>query len=106
MLGAVEQVVGTKVVKVRKEKGDAWVRDEVKEVVKQKRDIRDIRKRKFMECKRRVKWVIEQSKMKVEKNFGRKLSEMYEDNKRLYWKKVQKKKERKWMEQWRGGSEG
>jgi len=59
MLGAVEQVVGTKVVKVRKQKGDAWWTDEVKEVVKQKREgyvktlqrnvpehVRDIRKKK------------------------------------------------------------
>jgi len=34
--------------------------------------------------------VIEQSKMKVEENFCRKLSEMYKENKRLYWRNVQK----------------
>jgi len=109
ILGAVEQVVGTKVVKVRKQKGDAWWTDEVKEVVKQKREayvktlqrnvpehVRDRRKREYMECKRRVKRVIEQSKMKVDENFGRKLSEMYKENKRLYWKEVQKERGSGW----------
>lgn len=30
-----------------------------------------------MECKRRVKYVTEESKMKVDKDFGRNLSELY-----------------------------
>jgi len=32
----------------------------------------------------------------VEENFGRKVSEMYEENKRLSWKEVQKEREGRW----------
>ena len=37
LLGVVRQVVGTKVVKVRKRKGSAWWTDEVKEAVRKKK---------------------------------------------------------------------
>ncbi len=82
-------MVGTEVVKVRKQKGDAWWTDEVKEAVEQKKAgyVKTLQRnvlehvmdriREYMECKRRVKWVIKQSKMKVDEKFGRKLSEMY-----------------------------
>ena len=35
----------------------------------------------------------EENKRKVDENTGRNFSEMYKENKRLYWNKVQKKKE-------------
>jgi len=58
-----------------------------------------------MECKRREKWVIEQNKMKMDKNFGRKLNDCMKIIKDYIGRKYKKKK-RKWMDQWRGGSEG
>ncbi len=53
-----------------------------------------------MECKRRVKWVIKQSKMKVDEKFGRKLSEMYKESKKLYWKEIQKERGNEWNNGW------
>ncbi len=39
-----------------------------------------------------MKWVIKQSKMKVDEKFGRKLSEMYKESKKSYWKEIQKER--------------
>ena len=43
-------------------------------------------------CKRKVKQVIKESKEKVDDEFGRKLSEKFNENKKLYWKEVKKER--------------
>ena len=106
VVGVTERVVGTRVVKTGKKKGNAWWTEEVRKVIEEKREaykkmlernvserVRNERRRAYVECKRRVKHVIEESKRRVDENFGRQLSEKYKENKRLYWKEV--KDERK-----------
>ena len=50
--------------------------------------MRNKRKRKYRESKRRVKEVIEESKRKADEDFGRRLSEKFKEDKRSYWKEV------------------
>merc|ERR1712035_241415 len=96
-----ERVVGTKVVRKRKKKGNAWWTDEVREAVEKKREaykktlernvperVRNERKRVYVEYKRRVKQVIQESKRRTDEDFGRPMSEKYKEDKRLYWKEV------------------
>lgn len=45
-----------------------------------------------MSSKRKVKYMTEESKMKMNENFGRELSDIYNENKMLYWKEVQMEK--------------
>ena len=107
VLSVTEGVVGTKVVKVGRKKGNAWWTEEVREVLREKRDaykktlernvpeiVRSERRRKYLECKRRVKQVIDESKKRVDEEFGRQLSEKYKEDKRLYWKEVKNERER------------
>ena len=50
--------------------------------------MRNKRKRKYRESKRRAKEVIEESKRKADEDFGRRLSEKFKEDKRSYWKEV------------------
>ena len=106
-----ERVVGTKVVRKRKKKGNAWWTDEVKEAVEKKREaykktlernvperVRNERKRVYVEYKRRVKQVIQESKRRTDEDFGRQLSEKYKEDKRLYWKEVKNERKREMNE--------
>ena len=90
VLGVTERVVGTRVVKVGKRRGNAWWTEEVKKVIEEKREaykktlernvpenVRNERRRMYVECKRRVKQVIEESKRRADENFARQLSEKY-----------------------------
>ena len=51
------------------------------------------RKRAYRECKKRLKEVIEESKRRVDEEFGRQLSEKFKRDKKLYWKEVKKERE-------------
>ena len=56
---------------------------------------REMREKGNIQCKRRVKQVIEENKRKADEDFGRQLSEKYKDDKRLYWKEVKDERKRR-----------
>ncbi len=53
-------------------------------------EVKDSRKSEYKEWKRKVRELIEESKRRVDEEFGRKLSQNFCENKKLFWKKVKK----------------
>ncbi len=53
-------------------------------------EVRARRKSKYKDWKNRVRELIEESKRRVDEEFGRKLSQNFSENKKLLWKKVKK----------------
>ncbi len=53
----------------------------------------DVRVRsEYKEWKKRVKELVDESKMRIDEEFGRKLSEKFMDNRKLLWKEVKKER--------------
>ncbi len=97
-----EEVVGYKTCR-RGKNGTAWWTQEIKTAVEEKRkaykkmlqrnvpeEMREQRKREYTESKALVKRLVRESKERVDEKFGRKLSEEYVENKKLFWRKVRK----------------
>ncbi len=62
------------------------------------------RKSEYKESKKKVRELIEDSKRRVDEEFGRKLSQNFCENKKLFWKEV--KKGEGWREGWGCENEG
>ncbi len=90
-----------KVVREGKRKGKPWWTDEIKGIVKEKRELfkktqeRNVaekvkreRKEKYRECKIKLKQAIKESKKRVDEEFGKRLSEKYKENRKSYWREV------------------
>jgi len=105
VIETVGKVAGYRMVKGRKKKGSAWWTSEVKGAVEEKKkaydrvieknvplEVKQKRKQEYKLCKRKVKQVIKESKERVDEEFGRKLSEKFHENKKLYWKEVKKER--------------
>ncbi|KAK3895740.1 hypothetical protein Pcinc_000663 [Petrolisthes cinctipes] len=104
VLKTAAEVVGYKSQK-RGKKGSAWWLEEVKDTVKEKRkayrrtlqrnvseEVRERWKREYNVCKRQVKRMVSESKRRVDEEFGRKLSEKFKENKKLFWKEVKRER--------------
>ena len=50
------------------------------------------RRKEYKQYKRNVKQVIRESKRKVDEDFGSRLSQKFEENKKLYWKEVERER--------------
>jgi len=100
-----EDICGYKRMKMGRTKGDAWWTKEVEDAVRRKKEayikwnerniaasIKQERRRKYMESKRKVKRVIRESKLKIDEDFGRKLSKNFKENKKLFWKETKKER--------------
>ncbi len=48
------------------------------------------RKSEYKDWKNRVRELIEESRRRVDEEFGRKLSQNFSENKKLFWKEVKK----------------
>ncbi len=48
------------------------------------------RKSEYKKWKKRVRRLIAESKRRVDEEFGRKISQNYSENKKLFWKEVKK----------------
>ncbi len=48
------------------------------------------RKSEYKDWKKRVRELIDESKRRVDEEFGRKLSQNFSENKKLFWKEVKK----------------
>ncbi len=53
-------------------------------------EVKARRKSEYKEWKKRVRRLIEESKRGVDEEFGRKLSQNFSENKKLFWKEVKK----------------
>ncbi len=53
-------------------------------------EVKARRKSEYKEWKRRVRRLIEESKRRVDEEFGRKLCQNFSENKKLFWKEVKK----------------
>ncbi|XP_050706878.1 uncharacterized protein LOC126992348 isoform X2 [Eriocheir sinensis] len=95
------KVLGMKVVRDGKRKGNSWWIEEIRRIVKEKRELfkntqeRNVaeqvkreRKKKYRECKMKLKQAIKESKKRVDEDFGKRLSEKYKGNRKSYWKEV------------------
>ncbi len=85
-----------------KRKGNAWWTNEIKDAVEGKKkaykkmlqrnlpeELKARRKSEYKEWKKRVRELIEESKRRVNEEFGRKLSHNFSENK-VFWKEVKK----------------
>ncbi len=50
------------------------------------------RRNEYKEWKKKVKELVDESKMKVDEEFGRILSERFMENRKLFWKEVKKER--------------
>ncbi|KAK3881607.1 hypothetical protein Pcinc_013953 [Petrolisthes cinctipes] len=104
VLKTTAEVVGYKSQK-RGKKGSAWWSEEVKDAVKEKRkayrrtlqrnvseEVRERWEREYNVCKRQVKRMVSESKRRVDEEFGWKLSEKFKENKKLFWKEVNRER--------------
>ena len=105
MNGVAIEVVGYKMQRGRKS-GNAWWTNEIKDAVGKKlkaykrmlqgnvpEEVKERRKREYKACKKEVRRLVKESKERVDEEFGRKLSEKYNENKKLFWKEVKKERE-------------
>ena len=110
VLGVVEEVVGYKILKKKGRRGDPWWSEEVKNSIEEKKRLykktldksvsieeRMRRVEEYRVCKNRVKQEIRESKRRVREECGRKLSEAFGENKKLFYRMVKEGK---------GGSKG
>ena len=103
IMAVAQEVVGYRVGRDRV-KGSAWWTDEIKGAVEEKKkaykkmlqrnmsEVRVRRRSEYRAWKKRVKDLVDESKMRVDEEFGRKLSEKFMDNKKLFWKEVRKER--------------
>ncbi len=56
-------------------------------------EVRVRRKSEYKDWKKRVRELIEESKRRVDGEFGRKLTQNFSENKKIFWKKVKKARE-------------
>ncbi len=80
-----------------KKKGNAWWTNEIKDAVERKKgaykkmlqrnlpeEVKARRKSEYKDWKNRVRELIEESKRRVDEEFGRKLSQNFSENKKLF----------------------
>ncbi len=53
-------------------------------------EVKARRKSEYKEWKKKVRELIGESKRRVDEEFGRKLSKNFSENKKLFWKRVEK----------------
>ncbi len=53
-------------------------------------EVKTRRKSEYKEWKKKVRELIEESKRRVDEEFGRRLSQNFSKNKKLFWKEVKK----------------
>ncbi len=53
-------------------------------------EVKARRKSEYKDWKNRVRELIEESKRRVDEEFGRKLSQNFSENKKLFWKEMKK----------------
>ncbi len=53
-------------------------------------EVKARRKPKYKEWKKRVKELMEESERRMDEEFGRKLSQNFNENKKLFWKRGEK----------------
>ncbi len=88
---------------MERERGNAWWTNEIKGAVEgEKRahkkmlqrnlpkEVKARRKSEYKLWKKKVRELIEESKRRVDEEFGRKLSENLSENKKLFWKEVKR----------------
>ncbi len=64
-------------------------------------EVKARRKSAYKEWKKKVRELIEESKRRVDEEFGRKLRQNFCENKKLFWKEVKKVRERrKGVKEW------
>ncbi len=86
-------------------KGSAWWTEEIKGAVEEKKNVYkrmlqrntseevNVRRRsKYRAWKKKVKELVDESKMRVDEEFDRKLSEKFMDNRKLFWKEVKRER--------------
>ncbi len=99
MLEVADEVVGWRE-SGRRKKGNAWWTDEIKDAVERKNiaykkmlqsilpeEVKARRKSQYKEWKKKVRELIDESKKRVDEEFGRKLSQIFNENK-IFWKEV------------------
>ena len=104
VLAVAEEVVGYRLQRAGRRE-NVWWTDEIREAVEEKRrsykrmlqrnvtdEIRVRRKNEYKERSRRVKELVRDSQRRVDEEFGRKLSEKFNENKKLFWKEVKKER--------------
>ena len=92
------EVCGKRVLGGGVKKGSEWWNDRVREVVADKRRAYEVwlqRKNAetyevYKEKRRSVKRVVREEKRKADERFGRKLSESYQCNRKMFWKEVKR----------------
>lgn len=55
-------------------------------------EISERRRSEYKAWKKEVKELVDESKMRVDEEFGRKLSEEFMDNRKLFWQEVKKER--------------
>ncbi len=53
-------------------------------------EVKARRKSEYKEWKKRVRELIQESKRRVDEEFGRKLSQNFSENKKIFWKEVKR----------------
>ncbi|MCP5003018.1 MAG: hypothetical protein GY941_03575 [Planctomycetes bacterium] len=104
VIGTAVEVVGYRGKRGSKS-GNAWWTKGIKDAVEEKRkaykrmlqrnvpeEVRERRKREYKTCKREVRRLVRESKERVDDEFGRKLSDKFKENKKLFWKEVKKER--------------
>ncbi len=96
-----QKVVGHRICKCRA-KGSAWWAEEIKGAVEEKKkaykrmlqrntsEVNVRRRNEYRAWKKKVKELVDESKTRVDQEFGRKLSEKFMDNRKLFWKEVER----------------
>ncbi len=86
-----------------RKKGNAWWTNEIKDAVERKKraykkilqrnlpeEVKARRKSEYKDWKNRVRELIEESKTRVDEEFGRKLRQNFSENNKFFWKEVKK----------------
>ncbi len=95
-----QEVVGYRICKGRA-KGSAWWTEEIKGAVEEKKNAYkrmlqrnaselSARRSEYRAWKKKIKELVDESKIRVDEEFGRKLSEKFMDNRKLFWKEVKR----------------
>ena len=96
VIESAEEICGMRIIGKRAKKGSEWWNDEVKDAVERKKRAYEV----WLKCKteekyalykeerKSVKLKVKREKRKADERWGRKVSEKYETNKKLFWKEL------------------
>jgi len=96
VLESAREVCGMRVVGRKARKGSEWWNDVVKEAVEKKKRAYEVwlncktaeKYELYKEERKVVKWKVKMEKRKADERWGKKVSEKYEMNKKLFWKEL------------------